>query len=228
MQLSGFWPFTANFYPRPPRGGRLKPDPAHWLPVGFLSTPSARRATGRDALVALCFEISIHALREEGDGIRQPFICVYVRFLSTPSARRATCPRGWLQSACAFLSTPSARRATRVILVSVSWDDLFLSTPSARRATPPLPPRCRTWKNFYPRPPRGGRPQTATILGTLIEFLSTPSARRATRAREMLLSKNLFLSTPSARRATCFGSNHPNLLLISIHALREEGDAGTL
>ena len=34
--------------------------------------------------------------------------------------------------------------------------------------------------DFYPRPPRGGRPQTATILGTLIEFLSTPSARRAT------------------------------------------------
>ena len=44
-QLSGFWPFTANFYPRPPRGGR----PAMsiiWLWV---------------------LSISIHALREEGD-----------------------------------------------------------------------------------------------------------------------------------------------------------------
>ena len=33
------------FYPRPPRGGRLQPDFAYWLLVGFLSTPSARRAT---------------------------------------------------------------------------------------------------------------------------------------------------------------------------------------
>ena len=34
-----------NFYPRPPRGGRLRPLPALWFSVLFLSTPSARRAT---------------------------------------------------------------------------------------------------------------------------------------------------------------------------------------
>ena len=214
VQLSGFWPFTANFYPRPPRGGRLKPDPAHWLPVGFLSTPSARRATGRDALVALCFEISIHALREEGDGIRQPFICVYVRFLSTPSARRATCPRGWLQSACAFLSTPSARRATRVILVSVSWDDLFLSTPSARRATSP-PSTCPpTDRNFYPRPPRGGRHVVTIDFAGNIGFLSTPSARRATAKTETksLFSNKLYNILHEFRRALIYNGskNDPN------------------
>ncbi len=33
----------------------------------FLSTPSARRATNAIADVLLCFFISIHALREEGD-----------------------------------------------------------------------------------------------------------------------------------------------------------------
>ena len=33
----------------------------------FLSTPSARRATGRSFEVALLSGISIHALREEGD-----------------------------------------------------------------------------------------------------------------------------------------------------------------
>ena len=35
--------------------------------VGFLSTPSARRATERPIRQALELSISIHALREEGD-----------------------------------------------------------------------------------------------------------------------------------------------------------------
>ena len=57
-------------------------------------------------------------------------------------------------------------------------------------------------------------------------FLSTPSARRATQLRgEAGGLKLLFLSTPSARRAT--GCNRRRRLdtLISIHALREEGDS---
>ena len=33
----------------------------------FLSTPSARRATSKAAGLQLRFQISIHALREEGD-----------------------------------------------------------------------------------------------------------------------------------------------------------------
>ena len=78
----------------------------------FLSTPSARRATKdrepeRDRL-----EISIHALREEGD---DPYpIPRYpdVEFLSTPSARRATNAPKIGQWINVFLSTPSARRAT--------------------------------------------------------------------------------------------------------------------
>ena len=35
--------------------------------TGFLSTPSARRATTSPALTSLFDDISIHALREEGD-----------------------------------------------------------------------------------------------------------------------------------------------------------------
>ena len=34
--------------------------------------------------------ISIHALREEGDGVTHQLLSYLVRFLSTPSARRAT------------------------------------------------------------------------------------------------------------------------------------------
>ncbi len=79
-----------NFYPRPPRGGRQLDGLPVCSAVRFLSTPSARRATwtvtpqsrdrweflstpsarrattcaGREIAI---FEISIHALREEGD-----------------------------------------------------------------------------------------------------------------------------------------------------------------
>ena len=55
------------FYPRPPRGGRHD----LYAPFGpgevFLSTPSARRATRWRRTEPGAGEISIHALREEGD-----------------------------------------------------------------------------------------------------------------------------------------------------------------
>ena len=35
-----------NFYPRPPRGGRLRAQTELAIIYQFLSTPSARRATG--------------------------------------------------------------------------------------------------------------------------------------------------------------------------------------
>ena len=102
-----------NFYPRPPRGGRPLTVRLSALPRSFLSTPSARRATG-------------HQLRKHPPG----------RFLSTPSARRATSialPQWfWIAQ---FLSTPSARRATVASCGICGMLKLFLSTPSARRAT---------------------------------------------------------------------------------------------
>ena len=81
----------ADFYPRPPRGGRPE----------------------RDRKQSEIIKISIHALREEGD---QHGAAVGVKYY-------------------VFLSTPSARRATR---------------------RPSLPPG--RLSDFYPRPPRGGRP----------------------------------------------------------------------
>ena len=76
----------------------------------------------------------------------------------------------------------------------------------------PRPPRggrrrssqraCRSWSDFYPRPPRGGR-------------LCPVWPRRG---------EWRFLSTPSARRATDVKATAYNKALISIHALREEGD----
>ena len=58
---------AGDFYPRPPRGGR-RPPWATGPPHGrFLSTPSARRATGDNKGFVHLRHISIHALREEGD-----------------------------------------------------------------------------------------------------------------------------------------------------------------
>ena len=82
----------------------------------------------------------------------------------------------------------------------------FLSTPSARRATPHGAERLYLLGDFYPRPPRGGRP--TKLPATYTEYI--------------------FLSTPSARRATHRPDGSPRLVHISIHALREEGDAQTV
>ena len=78
----------------------------------------------------------------------------------------------------------------------------FLSTPSARRAT--------------------ALRKGADNAG---KFLSTPSARRATgMTGEYTVEEMQFLSTPSARRATAFSVAPALVRMISIHALREEGD----
>ena len=102
-----------NFYPRPPRGGRLLRACNEMDAFEFLSTPSARRATAlQPSLAGASFyfyprpprggrrktgrnpgaavQISIHALREEGDEAPINLIQESIKFLSTPSARRAT------------------------------------------------------------------------------------------------------------------------------------------
>ena len=168
--------------------------------------------------------ISIHALREEGDlfGVLSPALSrnFYPR---PPRGGRPSCgpvtrwtllnfyprpPRGGRHRQLAtgqplhiFLSTPSARRATCSHGCRYCFAQ-FLSTPSARRAT--IPPRCfaTRQKNFYPRPPRGGRRAELCAAGCGPPFLSTPSARRATPTKYQICGDSGFLSTPSARRAT--------------------------
>ena len=101
-----------NFYPRPPRGGRLRRHDGGKLSMEFLSTPSARRATGSRRCTCPSPRISIHALREEGDRGEGLYIEGTYDFYPRP-------PRGGRRPAHSsntlpvqFLSTPSARRAT--------------------------------------------------------------------------------------------------------------------
>ena len=123
------------FYPRPPRGGRQHYAELTGMLAEFLSTPSARRATSdyhqrsdqyydfyprpprggrryRPATPHRRKTISIHALREEGDVLRDTFD--YDISISIHALREEGDP------------STSATSASS--------------------------------KNFYPRPPRGGRP----------------------------------------------------------------------
>ena len=125
-----------NFYPRPPRGGR--PD--------------------ESATEELIRAISIHALREEGDKDDRLSGNPNQIFLSTPSARRATVTAGVVLLHLQ-ISIHALREEGDGFNAAFGFPVIaFLSTPSARRATK----KCSSgrWKNFnfYPRPPRGGRP----------------------------------------------------------------------
>ena len=104
-----------------------------------------------------------------------------LEFLSTPSARRAT-SGGTLFCCFLAISIHALREeGDDIIQDYVLEGKKFLSTPSARRATQKAMATAYCQNDFYPRPPRGGRPADK---------------------RDKLLD-----------------------LWISIHALREEGDA---
>ena len=112
----------------------------------FLSTPSARRATVNVHAPDIDVNISIHALREEGDGffiyslIKTCLISIHA--LREEGDHPSTRPP---RSTSRFLSTPSARRATSPYKYGTQLYEIFLSTPSARRATPAnvVPPSSR-------------------------------------------------------------------------------------
>ena len=167
--------------------------------------------------------ISIHALREE-----------------------ATPPIAAIDHIAEFLSTPSARRATSCPATPSTEQRNFYPRPprgGRRTAIPDKPVR----RDFYPRPPRGGR-LVFQVAGDAETVISIHALREeATSIPRKAFEEFVFLSTPSARRrptrkrpasSTLYfyprpprGGRHkvaPHVFLavhISIHALREEGDA---
>ena len=168
--------------------------------------------------------ISIHALREEGDDSAVHRTAFPAEFLSTPSARRATSGTPTSTSSLGFLSTPSARRATRgpadgARLVSISIHALreegdqgsrpdrqahaisihaLREEGDGKRAG-----QSSSLKNFYPRPPRGGRRRCSSRSSPPMNFYPRP---------------------PRGGRLTS-GVCSCLCRQISIHALREEGDS---
>ena len=230
-------PSRFHFYPRPPRGGRQKTKIFYVRQGVFLSTPSARRATRQGRQGFSQRQISIHALREEGDTWKSTSWPTAQQFLSTPSARRAT----WQTSASKlfsirFLSTPSARRATytgalpepqKGISIHALREEgdtnrkicgiMQIISIHALREEGDLQRTAYSehrLDDFYPRPPRGGRHDTAKYRYVINQFLSTPSARRATAKTETksLFSYKLYNILHEFRRALIYNGskNYPN------------------
>ena len=78
--------------------------------------------------------------------------------------------------------------------------------------------------NFYPRPPRGGRPDYRLQDNDYSKFLSTPSGGWGTNLN-MLPCVQFFFSIHARRAEGDFCCASDSLASrISIHALREEGD----
>ena len=151
---------TADFYPRPPRGGRpgrrfyvalaqsisihaLREEGDHENGLRTSSWPhisihALREEGDRHGHGRACHSpaISIHALREEGD-----LLCELHDLFGATISIHALREEGDAVSLAVgvqsggFLSTPSARRATSRRAVCYRLDKIFLSTPSARRAT---------------------------------------------------------------------------------------------
>ena len=281
---------SCHFYPRPPRGGRPDETGRYRRAYRFLSTPSARRATQVNDGVAVVEEflstpsarratplnrrtimqqvnfyprpprggrlgraertnharaISIHALREEGDQLFGVGCGLLWNFYPRP-------PRGGRRPSRSFLPgcryfyprPPRGGRPNKIIYFSLT-DNFYPRPPRGGRHLSDT--RLSIRSNFYPRPPRGGRRYWCKYKRVPYLFLSTPSARRATRQlagnnQAGLISIHAlreegdpfcpvrpegrwrFLSTPSARRATRRSWQGVQLRSISIHALREEGD----
>ena len=169
-------------------------------------------------------EISIHALREEGDVDLLDQFGVPGLFLSTPSARRATQPCHSFHP-CSCISIHALREEGDLKTSPISMmPTYFYPRPPRGGRRKFFRPR-RRLSYFYPRPPRGGRPSSTAFVVSIILFLSTPSARRATRRRLLLgcWPWNFYPRPPRGGRQSDFLQPHP-VCGISIHALREEGD----
>ena len=192
------------FYPRPPRGGR------HFYSESIHSSGT----------------ISIHALREEGDYRNYGPPCGGSYFYPRP-------PRGGRPDGQGKVYTI---RGISIHALREEGDHLSAVAVVVHQ-------------DFYPRPPRGGRlPDPAAVwcmmdisIHALREegdgawwtpqdnwdiFLSTPSARRATKTKAAAsVPKHNFYPRPprGGRHGVIEGIKAERL--ISIHALREEGDA---
>ena len=192
-----------HFYPRPPRGGRL---------IGRMENFQK-------------YIISIHALRGEGDVAQKLTERMEKEFLSTPSAGRATRlkatkgattkyfyprpPRGGRLKG--YLDKLNAEGISIHALRGegdpydvwlAAYRSKFLSTPSAGRATRYPYGWEKVSKDFYPRPPQGGR-------------------RRPW--RESAQDADFYPRPPQGGRPNGFYSLNGRYR-ISIHALRKEGD----
>ena len=181
-----------HFYPRPPRGGRL-----------------------RDPLIKnLYLGISIHALREEGDPPPARPACGSPDFYPRP-------PRGGRRL------VRGRQRHGKLISIHALREEGDCPFSSRRVALPEISIHalreegdCRKWcttssrRNFYPRPPRGGRQQKQRENPLLLSHYTPP----CTNCKEMLakqtakshryLRKRLVFRCEASRKTMCAAGSH--------------------
>ena len=184
----------SDFYPRPPGGGRPFAIVKTSYYLNFYPRPpgGGRHDVGVQGRVG--DNISIHALRVEGDYHLFSDCPFLIRFLSTPSGWRATEKREAAEKPTPKISIHALR---------VEGD----STHSKASIT---------LYYFYPRPPGGGRRRGG--FGKECEgakFLSTPSGWRATRPKpahgDWVIGISIHALRVEGDRACgdfCAGANH--------------------
>ena len=204
-QLAALTAELEDFYPRPPRGGRPSTPPPWSSVAHFYPRPprGGRPALPGDLLVL--FFISIHALREEGDG-------------GTPGARLCAAhfyPRPPRGGRLPFMPIPQQRESISIHALREEGDciDRLMGHKS---------------KDFYPRPPRGGRHLPSGWFPDLRYFYPRPprGGRRGPLLKPSESRADFYPRPPRGGRPK---GGHCTAVaqLISIHALREEGDSGS-
>ena len=136
------------------------------------------------------------------------FVAALMEFLSTPSARRATQCLAYPRS-IGTISIHALREEgdSRARIASCCTS---ISIHALREEGDRLGFEVHTiGGNFYPRPPRGGRPRTRPGAATPSNFYPRPprGGRLVVDASEF--KRQAFLSTPSARRATVYARGVP-------------------
>ena len=194
---------TKNFNPRPPWGGRQR----HKLFCSLCRNFNPRPPWGGRLLLALLAEL-------------------LPLFQSTPSVGRAT-----------TMFRKSLRKPSISIHalrgegdeVSFHFERMslkFQSTPSVGRATIKWQQRKSLHLYFNPRPPWGGRLHWNLMSFYYLRFQSTPSVGRATGAdgKNRRISRHFNPRPPWGGRPSAGIEFVESKYLISIHALRGEGD----
>ena len=192
----------------------------------FLSTPSGWRATISFADRLGKIDISIHALRVEGDS---PGYAPYFSDVISIHALRVE-GDAWLHevqrppSQNFYPRPPGGGRQSKMYEKSNAPLYFYPRPPGGGRLFTTF--YTNSIPYFYPRPPGGGRRWCAQ-WNDVCQYISIHALRVEGDAMRKASNDLLFifLSTPSGWRATYTGRNGGDAYFsISIHALRVEGD----
>ena len=169
--------------------------------------------------------ISIHALREEGD---PDFLCRFLRYnrisihaLREEGDAQLVGLKHYLEKISIHAlreegDSSAKQAATRSFMISIHALREEGDHGNAAHADLRI--------DFNPRPPRGGRPEVLARIRDLMDFNPRPPRGGRPAFTAICPWALIFQSTPSARRATDKPRRNGRSGMISIHALREEGD----